>query len=189
MAHCVGAWHAHGMARRYRSSSGASLLVLGALLASCSMLQGLVASEAASAEPGATASNRTARPTAFAETSSQPPPGTSVVASPPIAVPDPVNPTVHQVGDAFQVPGAVVEYQGVVATGAQLVVRFRVTNGALAAGAGVLATDGSLLPLPGGFGTLETAPFGNAASPPAPDETMTLMVGDRLYVLAVGSVG
>lgn len=188
MAQHSGAWHADRMPSRSRLSSGASLLVLGALLASCSMIQDLVVSEAPSTEPGAAASLPAAQPPTGAEASSQEAPSTSAEDSPPIAVPDPLNSTIHQAGDAFEVPGAVVEYQGVFEKASQLVVRFHVTRGSLATGASVLTADGSFLALPAGTGMLETVPFGDAASPPPPDETMTLMIGDRLYVLAVGSV-
>jgi hypothetical protein len=129
------------------------------------------------------------QPAASPATSSQPAPGASSAdASAPIAVPDPLNPTVHQPGDSFAVPDALVEYRGVFAEGAQLVARFSVTNGALEAGASLLTSDGSRLALPAGSGTLESVPFGHAASPPAPDEILTLLIQDRLYALAVGSI-
>jgi hypothetical protein len=176
------------MRRRSRLTSNASLLVLGALLASCSMLRDLAESEAPAVEPSAAVSLPAAQPGDGTAASRQPAPSSSAEASTPIAFPDPLNSTVHQAGDTFEVPDAVVEYQGVVATGTQFAVRFRVTSGALAAGASVLTADGSLLALPAGSGTLESVPFGHAASPPAPDEILTLLIQDRLYALAVGSI-
>jgi hypothetical protein len=104
-------------------------------------------------------------------------------------VPDPLNSPVYQPGDTLEVPEAQVQYTGLVAHGSQLVARFRVMSGTLADGARLQTPDGTLVALPPGSGTLDSAPFGLSSSPPRSDETLTLVLGDRLYVLAAGNLG
>jgi hypothetical protein len=89
----------------------------------------------------------------------------------------------------LEAPGAQVQYTGLFAQGSQLVARFRVMDGTLAEGARLRAPDGTVVDLPAGSGALDSEPFGDASNPPRSDETLALVIGDRLYVLVAGSLG
>lgn len=151
------------------------------------MVRDLAASHTALPDEGKSPSPRSGQSLASPQPTESPEPAVPAQASVPIAIPDPPGSDVHQVGSTMEVAGALIRWDGLFDEGGQLVARFDVMNGSLPAGAQLLTPDGTLLALPAGMGLLQSAPFGDASAPPAPDATLTLLAGDRLYVLAAGS--
>jgi hypothetical protein len=113
-------------------------------------------------------------------------PGPTAAAGSDIPVPDPLNPTTHVAGEEVDIPGGAIVYVGLDREEGGLVAKFRMTTGAPPSDAQVLTPDGALLALAARNGLVQTARFGDASRPPAPDDVLTLVVGDVLVAFEVG---
>jgi hypothetical protein len=117
-------------------------------------------------------------------TSGEPEP---IPASNPQALPDPLGSIEYEAGDVVELPGVSVEYRGLSAEGDQLVARFHVT-GSVPGEAEVLLPDGSVVHAHLEGDLLVSEPLGEAASPPAKDDTIHLHIGRYLVPFLAGAV-
>lgn len=108
-------------------------------------------------------------------------PGSSM----PQAIPDPLHPLAHAVGDSVEVGGATVTFLGIERAGDQFRARFDVKSGSLTDAQ--LMASGEVVDLHSTAGDLVSDPFGSAASPPAKSAHLILKVGDRFYLFEAGT--
>lgn len=125
------------------------------------------------------------RPSASAD-----PPGADVPpsASVPQALPDPMHPLTHRVGEEVRIPDGTIVYLGLSEAAGEIVARFQVTEGALPSSARVITAEGELLRLTPIGNLLESEPFGDASRPPSMDAVLTLVIGGILIAFDAGTL-
>jgi hypothetical protein len=152
------------------------------LTASCAWLP-LGRHRDASAVPAASAADQQAMESEAGE-----PQGAEPGPSNPQAIPDPLHPIEHRIGETVEVVGATISYLGMEVAGDQLRARFRIESGSVAAETRLLTSAGVIVALHASGSQLVSDSFGSSAEPPARTSTITLVVGELLILFEGGPV-
>ena len=101
------------------------------------------------------------------------------------AIPDPLHPIDHVVGETVPVAGGTVRYLGLSSVDGRLVAIFE-TSGDIPADPRLLVAGSPLLALVAEGNRLVSEPFGSRAAPPAADDVLTLAFDQLLIPFLVG---